>query len=187
MKVNVYDFDKTIYDGDSSLDFYLFCIKKNKLLLLNIIPVLISYFLYFINKKNKTEVKEVFFSFLKRVNNIDKTVDEFWNKNEYKIKDFYKSKEHLEDIIISASPEFLLKPICKKLKVKDLIASNVDKKTGKFLSINCKGKEKVKQLLKKYKKIKVVEMYTDSYSDQPLIDISQTAYIVKNNLITKIK
>ena len=28
--MNVYDFDDTIYNGDSSLDFVLFCFKKNK-------------------------------------------------------------------------------------------------------------------------------------------------------------
>ena len=28
-KVWVYDFDGTIYDGDSSIDFFLFCLKKN--------------------------------------------------------------------------------------------------------------------------------------------------------------
>ena len=27
--MNVYDFDKTIYDGDSTIDFYLFSIKKD--------------------------------------------------------------------------------------------------------------------------------------------------------------
>lgn len=26
--MNVYDFDKTIYDGDSTIDFYLYCVKK---------------------------------------------------------------------------------------------------------------------------------------------------------------
>ena len=26
--MNVYDFDKTIYNGDSTLDFYFFCLKK---------------------------------------------------------------------------------------------------------------------------------------------------------------
>ena len=31
--MNVYDFDKTIYNGDSTLDFYIFSIKKNLLLL----------------------------------------------------------------------------------------------------------------------------------------------------------
>ena len=32
MKLIAYDFDGTIYDGDSSYDFYKFCFKKNKLL-----------------------------------------------------------------------------------------------------------------------------------------------------------
>ena len=28
--INIYDFDKTIYDGDSSIDFFKYCIKINK-------------------------------------------------------------------------------------------------------------------------------------------------------------
>ena len=28
MKVNLYDFDKTIYYGDSSVNFYKYCLKK---------------------------------------------------------------------------------------------------------------------------------------------------------------
>ena len=28
MEVNTYDFDKTIYNGDSTIDFYIFCLKK---------------------------------------------------------------------------------------------------------------------------------------------------------------
>ena len=28
--INSYDFDKTIYDGDSSADFYKYCLKRNK-------------------------------------------------------------------------------------------------------------------------------------------------------------
>ena len=31
---NAYDFDETIYDGDSSVDFYFFCLHKNKKVLL---------------------------------------------------------------------------------------------------------------------------------------------------------
>ena len=30
--MNVYDFDGTIYDGDSSVDFFRFCLKKYKIL-----------------------------------------------------------------------------------------------------------------------------------------------------------
>ena len=28
-RLNVFDFDNTIYDGDSSIDFYIFCLKRN--------------------------------------------------------------------------------------------------------------------------------------------------------------
>lgn len=31
--MNVYDFDKTIYDGDSTLDFYFFHLRKVQCLL----------------------------------------------------------------------------------------------------------------------------------------------------------
>ena len=35
MLADVYDFDKTIYDGDSTVNFYKFCIKKEQIALLN--------------------------------------------------------------------------------------------------------------------------------------------------------
>ena len=183
----VYDFDKTIYDGDSSLDFYLFCIKIKKSIIFNIIKVFFAYILYFFKIKNKTYVKEVFFSFVKNFEDIDKVVNDFFFVNRKKIKRFYLEKNHDKDIIISASPYFLLKPISLDLKVKDLIASDVSKKTGKFKSQNCKGIKKVEYLKEKYKNIEVLEVYTDSYSDQPLIDIARKAYIVDKDKITKIK
>ena len=74
-----------------------------------------------------------------------------------------------------------------KIKVKDLIGSSVDKKTGKFLSENCKGMEKVNRLYQKYNDITIKRVYTDSYSDKPLIDICEHAYIVKRNKIKRIK
>lgn len=185
--MNIYDFDKTIYDGDSSIDFYKFCVKKNKILLLNSFKVLFYYFLYFFKIKNKNDVKEVFFSFLGKVNNIDEVVNIFFEKHKYKIKDFYLSKNHSKDIIISASPEFLLKPFTSYLKVKDLIASDVDISTGKFKRDNCKGKNKVKYLKEKYPEIVVNEVYSDSLSDIPLMEISKKAYIVKGNKIKKYK
>ena len=81
----------------------------------------------------------------------------------------------------------MLKPICIELKVHDLIASKADAKTGRFLGENCKGTEKVKRLKNKYSDLKVRAMYTDSYSDQPLIDLAIGSYIVRGNDINKIK
>lgn len=184
MKVNVYDFDKTIYDGDSSIDFYLFCLKKDKSILFSFFRCIVSYLLYIFKVRNKKEVKEMFFQFLAKIDDIDQVVNDFWKQNKSKIKNFYMNQEtHKKDIIISASPEFLLKPICLELKVYDLIASKIDKQSGKFLSENCKGKEKVNRLYQKYNDIKVEKVYTDSRSDQPLLDIARVGYIVKKDKI----
>ena len=47
MNVNLYDFDNTIYDGDSSVDFYLFCLKK-KISIIKYLPIFIIYFFLYI-------------------------------------------------------------------------------------------------------------------------------------------
>ena len=48
----------------------------------------------------------------------------------------------VDDVIISASPEILLTEICRRLGIKYLIASKVEKITGKYYGENCYGKEK---------------------------------------------
>ena len=37
--MNVYDFDKTIYDGDSTADFYLFSLGRHKKILTLLHPL----------------------------------------------------------------------------------------------------------------------------------------------------
>jgi len=182
--MNVYDFDKTIYDGDSTVDFYLYCLKKHPKLLFNIPKQLIYLTSYFFGKYDKTIFKEHFYSFLTKLKNVDDDITSFWIKKEKNIKEFYKNQKNSDDVIISASPEFLLKPICSKLGVKHLMASRVDKNTGKYTGINCYGEEKVKRFKEIYSNEKIDEFYSDSFSDEPLAQISNEAYIVnKNNII----
>lgn len=185
--MNIYDFDKTIYDGDSSIDFYKFCLKRNKCLILYSFKVLLYYILYFLRIKNKNDVKEVFFSFLKKIDNPEEIVNNFFKEHKHKIKSFYLSGNHSKDIVISASPKFLIEPFTCYLRVKDVIASDVDIHTGKFRKDNCKGTNKVKYLIEKYPKIIVNEVYSDSLSDIPLMEISKKAYIVKGNKIKRYK
>ena len=155
--MNVYDFDGTIYDGDSSLDFYKFSVKKNPLII-RYVPIQIwGAILYCFKRIDKTRMKEYFFSFLGGVN-IDETVDEFWNKNRYKIQKWYLNQQQPDDIIVSASPEFLLKVVCDNLGIVHLIASRVDPVNGHFNSLNCKGYEKVKRLVGDYS-VKKIECF----------------------------
>jgi phosphoserine phosphatase len=112
----------------------------------------------------------------------EKEVEEFWNTHINNIKEWYYIKQRDDDLIISASPEFLLKPICKKLNIKHLIASQVSPIDGKYTGINCHGKEKVR-LFREQFDCEIDNFYSDSYSDTPLAEISKNAFMVKGDEI----
>ena len=60
MNIDVYDFDKTIYDGDSSIDFYLYCMRLNKKIIFRIPSFLFSFFCYKLKGTSKERMKENF-------------------------------------------------------------------------------------------------------------------------------
>lgn len=181
--MNVYDFDRTIYDGDSTKDFYIFCLMRHKKILLNL-PSLFFYFLkYYVFKiGTKTQFKEKMYSFLKHCD-IDKDLEDFWTMHECKIKGWYLKQKNADDVIISASPEFLLKPLEKNIGF-NVIASKVDKHTGIYSGSNCYYDEKVNRFYQQYPHDKIEKFYSDHYSDEPLAKIAQKAYIVSGNKIT---
>ena len=177
--MNVYDFDKTIYDGDSSIDFYMFSLKRNPLIAI-LWPYQAVYMLmYALKITDKTTMKEKFYKYFKFIKDIDSDLEIFWDKNEGKIKKWYKKED--TDIIISASPEFLLAPICKRLKINHLIGSKVDKKIGVYEGLNCYGAEKVIRFRKQFKEDKIDKFYSDSLSDSPLADISEQSFLVNGD------
>ena len=132
MKFIVYDFDGTIYDGDSTFDFIKFLISKKKSILLYIPKMFLYLIKYKLKLIKKETMKECFFEIFNKFNNIDELVEEFWNSNEKNIKNFFKNKKtHKNDIIASASPYFLLEPIAKKYneaKVECELALNLAEK-----------------------------------------------------------
>jgi len=177
--MNVYDFDKTIYDGDSTADFYFYAIKRQPSLLRFLPKQAIAFTKYLFGFLTKTQFKEKFFEVFSGIKNIDNYVEDFWGKNKHKIKKWYKNTHFDSDVVISASPEFLLEPICLELKIKKLMASRVDKNTGKYTGENCYGEEKVKRFYKVFPNEKIDTFYSDSLSDTPLKEISKSAYIVR--------
>lgn len=185
MKVNLYDFDNTIYKGDSSTDFFFYSLMRYPKMIKYLPRCILAAIKYKLKIISKTQMKETFFSFLEIIDDVDKHVLTFWNTHSCYIKEFYLKKDHSKDIIISASPEFLLKPITDELKVLDLIGSKVNKTTGKFTGLNCHGEEKIKRLNKKYKDIEVIRSYSDSTSDIPILKLAKKAYFVKGNKVKR--
>ena len=183
--MNVYDFDKTIYDGDSTADFYLFSLKRHKRIV-TLAPSLFGAVVrfYVFKKGSKTDFKQVMYRFL-RFCDIDRDVSDFWEINQKKIKKYYLEQKKSDDVIISASPEFLLEPIADKLGISALMASRVDKHTGIYDGVNCQGKEKVRRFYEKFPDGRIDEFYSDSYSDSPLAEIADKAYLVKKEELTE--
>ena len=181
--MNVYDFDKTIYDGDSTVDFYFFCLRRHKKIALTFPSLVAAYTKFYIFKSGtKTQFKETMYKFLKYCE-IDEDLELFWEKHEKKIKNWYKEQRNDDDVIISASPKFLLEPIGKKVGFR-VIASDVDKFSGKYCGENCYYEEKVARFRKEYPKSSIDEFYSDHYSDSPLAKLSYKAYIVNGDKIS---
>lgn len=182
--MNVYDFDNTIYRGDSSVDFYKFCLKRHPSVLKHAFAQIGGFIGFLFGKYTRTQMKQIFYRYLKEVDDIDSEIEIFWQMHKKNLKEWYMNdKKRDDDLIISASPEFLLNPIFQELKL-EMMGSRLNKLTGIYDGENCYEKEKPKRFYEKYPDGKIDEFYSDSYSDTPLAEIAQKAYIVKGDKIS---
>ena len=180
--MNVYDFDKTIFYPDSLTTFIKWCILRYPKLLVDYCPkTAVMAFLLAIKRCSVTAAVEQLASFVKFIPDIDKEVEEFWAENEWRISEWYLAQKKETDLIVSASPEFFLKPLIEKLGV-NLIGTQLDKKTGKIAGRCCYGKEKVKYLVisNYFPQHKIDEFYSDSITDTPLAYCAEKAFLVTN-------
>lgn len=181
--MNVYDFDHTIYDGDSTIDFFKYCLKRKPTLYFYVFVQIIGFLKYKLNIWNKHQFKQCFYCFLKYIDDPYNYVEGFWKLHKMKIKKWYLLQMDETDVIISASPEFLLSEICNELNIKHLIASKVDINSGKLLGENCYGEEKVKRFKSEFPNSMINKFYSDSFSDKPLADIARESYLVKKDMV----
>lgn len=184
MRVNVYDFDGTIYDGDSTIDFWKHCIKKYPMVLCALPSALVFGILNQLKLCERSVFKEKFYAFLKFVPDVEKEVSCFWDTHLNRIKDFYYKRHRADDLIISASPDFLIGEACSRLGI-SCIASNVDPDTGRLLGPNCRGAEKLRLFREKFPQAFIDEFYSDSFSDSCLAEIARCAFFVKKNNVRK--
>lgn len=193
-KLNIIDFDETLYKHDSLIRFCLFIYKKRPKQIINVLEQAFAFFLHSFKIIDTKIYKQMFLSFAKGINENDliELSIEFWN-NEYPHSfnnEILKSIETSErTICISASPEIYLKYICDKLNI-ELIGTILEFKDAKYYIVgeNCKGQEKLKRLIKYMNNQDFIidSSYSDSMTDLPIFNKSNNAYLVKENSITKL-
>lgn len=177
--MNLYDFDETIYDGDSTRDFVIYCYRHYPRTLAYIPRQLAAVASYMAGRMDKTTFKERYFSMFAAVPEIDAAVSDFWDTHEGRIMRYYPKQARQDDVVISASPEFIVRPLCDRLGLEHVICSDVNKHTGHFDGVNCYGIEKVNRFIEEgFNPEDVQEVYSDSLSDTPIAELGKEAFIV---------
>lgn len=179
--MNVYDFDKTIYDGDSTVDFYWYCLHKQPELFSCMPRQIWGTIQYATGRYDIKKFKERFFCFLSRLSSPEGLVEEFWDARQKGIKAWYLEQKRSDDLVISASPTFLLRPVCKRMGIMPPIGTEMEPISGRIIGANCKGKEKVRRFHEKYPEAQIEAFYSDSMTDFSLAELAKEAFFVQGN------
>ena len=95
--MNVYDFDNTIYRGESTLDYYFFCVKHHPKLVRFVFIILFELVKYKLCLVSEEELmglcRKYVMSFLADCPDSEELSEKFWNKNFGKIKSFSRKED----------------------------------------------------------------------------------------------
>ena len=184
--IDIFDFDKTIYDGDASRDFLAFCLRTQPGAWRELPRQAWAAGLFALGRISRDRFKERSFAVLKRLPDPAAVVDEFWRRHRRKIARWYTAQRQPADVIISASPEFLLAPVIAELGG-TLIGTRMDPTTGSIDGLNCRGEEKVRRLRAVEPDAVVDRAYSDSLIDLPILRLARRPYLVRRGVATPLE
>ncbi len=181
--MRVLDFDNTIYDGESPLDFYLFSLKYRPSNIRYIFPVIFHLIRYQRSKTSREglerAINRYIYRFLTSFDDIPAMVQAFWDTHMHKIKPWYKPRP--DDVIITASFNYTMDEFCRRMGIKNCICSTIDYETLELIHLNF-GDNKVKAFKEAYGDDVVPdEYYTDNLVDLPMMRYAKRAFLVRGN------
>ena len=189
--MNVFDFDNTIYDGESVLDMFFFYLVRNPWLVKHLGAVLKAFKRY---KKGDISLAEALERYaplvekdILRIVDFDNDPQVFWDGHMRKIKPLYAELRSDDDLIITASPDFSMEEITKRLGIKHFLASKINKTTGRIEFANLR-ENKIKAFMEEYGNAEIENFYTDSPdNDAVLVERAKHAFEVRGNEVIQIK
>ena len=189
--MTVFDFDKTLTIKDTVSDFLFLAGRNTRYFYLK---VLLYFFLMVMNKFNfisNTLLKKFgirLFLFGKDRQSLERFALQYSSQIEIndELNLVFSNYDNKKLIICSASYDIYIKYIYPNVSIisSQLSFDNNDRCDG--LNYNLYGTSKVEYLNKLGIK-SIQNLYTDSYSDKPLMCISDNVFLVNHSKITKIK
>ncbi len=191
-QLSIYDFDGTLYNGDSFVDFWKYTLQRKPSVLLFLPYQLISVLLWKLGILSTEKAKEAFLSFINLLSDeqLSLWVLRFW-KEQGQRKIFAWVHEALEQdkadglwlICISASPDFLLSPFLASLGFEHWICTQFEHSVGRrnrILGRNCKGEQKLHRLIEWQKQHSIVpsiyKVVSDSADDLSVFAMARARY-----------
>ena len=180
---NVYDFDKTIVYPDSGAAFFGFCLGRHPGLLRYLPGQCRELLRFAVYSRRRPPFKAEYYHYLRGLPDWREEVRLFWQtKADTLLKPWYLAQMRPDDIIVSCSAEFFLRPLCEQLGVR-LVATHVNTATGRLEGPSCYGGEKLRRLREDFgpEEAAIEEFYSDSLSDAPLAALARRAFLVKGD------
>lgn len=193
--VAVFDFDHTLINRDSLVPFLFYAkgFKKSTLYLLALMPVFISFLMGIASRQEvKERILTLFFKGmsmeqLQALGNryAEEKLDSFLKPEAMDRLKWHQSQGH-RCLVVSASPEFYLKPWVARHGIEAVLASRLEltaggELTGRLAGINCWGMEKRRRLETYLGSRDGYELYVygDSRGDQELLAFANHPYYQK--------
>jgi phosphatidylglycerophosphatase C len=177
--MNVYDWDNTIYRGDSTAGFVLYAYGHRPLTWLSIPRTAVCGLLYGLHLMKKLTFKQNLYHMFVFIPDMETFVEKYTSSHLNHVKAWYLEQQKGDDLVISASPDFLIRSFCRKIGIQHVMASVVDPHTGRYSGLNCHGQEKVRRYREVYGDTPITEFYSDSRSDAPLAALAEKAFLVR--------
>ena len=179
--MNGYDFDNTILHGNSTRRFSFFCVARLPYLIFFTPVILLASILKALHIISMNKYLHMLEWFVALVPNVERYVVKFWDKNMKHIKSWYLAQRRDDDVVISASPAFIVAEACKRLGVA-CIATNLDTR-ARLEGKHAYGEEKVLMYKYVFDDKPLASYYSDSMSDVPMFEFAERGYYVKGNKV----
>ena len=180
--MNVYDFDKTIYPADSASHFWWFCVRRHPAAFLSLFCAVPPAMKLLRGEVARGELKQAMFSCLRFAADPLAEAEAFWDSHIERVYPWYLAQKRSDDLVISASPSFLISAACRRLGIRCL-ATEMDPATGRLLSPNCYGEEKPIRFREAFGDAHVDKFYSDSFSDSPMMRLADRAFLIRKGRV----
>ena len=183
--MKVFDFDSTIYRGESPVDFTFYMIRHNKKIVRYVPRIMVTLAGYKMHLIKKEKLESLSNEFIEKVlddpDSLSEFVSQFWATHAHKLnKDIVRLIDS-GDVIITASPSFLINGVSDMLNTRHILGTEIDLQQKKLVWYNF-GDNKVERYRSIYGYRQIDAFYTDSFYDEYLMDISREVYIVRHGI-----